>query len=530
MSENRKRGRPPKYATKEQLQTIGEYVDFFKSDYGSRYISSKVVTAINDLHRSSMLFADTGVYTPILSEQFLQEIGFQSLSSSSEELARWLQNPTEYDTNLRKLSNYLENSVEQYGRAISLLSDIKSYNYDLRCATTDLEDKINDESFKRSYNNAMSTLRKLNIPYQIRRLDKKVCEDGVAFVWFKKHKDYIELLDLPTDFCYITAPWSYGYLFALDLTYFDRFAFIDNQVPELFEAYRKFCEMRQKLANTDEIVPYQYYPISPMDGWCCVFDNTRPLKIPPMIGSASSALDSLSYRDLIKEKALIDLYRILAFKIPTNNTTGKMTITYKEASGFINAIKDSIPENFISIASPFDVAAPINADQTNVMESLQNISNKGFYDYSAIPNALFNSDLKSAAALKLATNTLFSYSSSGLYSSMQNLVNWILRIECGSKYDWHIVFHGNKLYEDEEKAEAIKMLQSANAPISYVMSRFGFEPFDIENMYVIENKIGIKDKMKPILMSAQMTSGPGAPEKLDSEKSESSDMVEDAGL
>lgn len=248
-----------------------------------------------------------------------------------------------------------------------------------------------------------------------------------------------------------------------------------------------------------------------------------------MIGAALGALDSLGYRDLIKEKAMIDLWRVISYKIPINNTTGKMQVTYKEASSIIDAVQSVLPENFVAVATPFDAEAPINADQTNVMSSLQNISNKGFYDYAAMPNALFNSDLKSAAALKLATNTLFAYSSTGLYASMQNLVNWILRIECGPQYDWHIVFHGNKLYEDEEKEKAVKLYQSGNFPVSYVMSNFGYEPFDIENAFIMEQASGIKSRMEPITMFTQQASSPGAPEKADSEKSESSDMVDDAG-
>ena len=532
MAEATRRGRPPKNATKEQMETISTYVNYIKSDAGANKVSQRIMTGMNDLKSLTRLLSDNGMYTPVLSEQFLQEMGFSSASSTTEELTSWLQHPDMYDINLRKLSHYLENSVAQYGRAVSLLSDIKTYNYDLRCATPNLSQKVGTDAFVRSRNKALDTLRKLNIPYQIRRIDRKTCEDGVAFVYFNRHKDGIDLFDLPTDYCYITAPWSYGYLFALDLTYFDRFAFSEMQVPELWTAYETFCKMRIQLADSDpnELVPYQYYMVSPFDGWCCVFDSTRPIKVPPMIGGALGALDSLGYRDLIKQKALIDLWRVLPLKIPIDEKSGKMLVSYKEASSIIDAIQAVLPENIITFASPFETANPVNADQTDVMSGLQAISNKGFYDYSAMPNALFNTDMKSGAALKLATQTLFAYASSGIYASMQNLVNWILRVECGSQFDWHIVFHGNKMYEEEEKEKAVKLFQAGNFPVSYVMSHFGFEPFDIENAFIMDNAIGIKDIMKPIPMFQMQQAGPGAPEKADSEKSEASDVVDDAGL
>ena len=540
MAEEKKRGRPRKNpddrpATEEQVETIKKFCSYMRSDDGASMVAKRITSNMRDLESLADYLSGNGMYDPIFSQTLEQAIGFTSGPASNEELQEWLKHPEIYSDNLRFLSQYLENAALQYGRAASLLSDIKSYNYDLRCATPNLEDKVNSDEFKNSYARVLRTLRKINIPYQIRKLDKKVALEGVAFVWFNKTSDTIDLLELPSDFCYITAPWTYGYLFALDLTYFDRFAFQQTQVPELWHAYEVFCRKRQELAQSkdykEKLVPYQYYPVSPFDGWCAVFDSSRPIKVPPMIGAAGSAIDSLGYRDLIKQKAVIDLWKILSYKIPVNSTTNKMDITYKEASAFIETMRGVFPENYIVAATPFDLQTPVSSDQTSVMEGLENISNKTFYDYSGVPNALFNnSDLKSAAALKLATNTLFSYASSGLYASMQNLVNWIIRIECGSRYDWHIVFHGNKLYEDEEKKAALSMFSSANAPVSYVMSHFGYEPFDIENAYIIENALGLKDKMKPLQVgnSTSFTEG-GRPEELESQRSDSSDANEDSG-
>ena len=535
--EKRSRGRPRKNATPEQLESIQQFCDFMRSDRGSMYFANKISTNIKDLEAVAYSLSEKGIYNPIFSESLMQNLAFTSGSATSDNLQDWLQHPEQNAENLRLLSHYLENANLQYGRAASLLSDIKSYHYDLRCATPNLAEKAKSSEFRASYNKVLSFLRKLNIPYQIRRIDNKACKDGVAFVWFNRTRDTFDMIDLPTEFCHITAPWTFGYLFSVDLTYFDRFAFQQTQVPELWAAYEAFCRKREELVSSHKysraaIAPYQYMPVSPYDGWCFLFDVNRPIKVPPMVGAAGVALDAIGYRDLIKQKAVVDLWRVLAFKIPTDSTTGKMQITYKEASSIIDSIRSVLPENFVAFASPFDTEAPINADQTSVMEGLENISNKSFYDYSGIPNALFNSDQKSAAALKLATGALFAYASNGMYASAQNLVNWLIRIECGTQFDWIVKFHGNKLYEDEEQDRVLKMLSGANAPISYVMSHYGFEPFEIENEYVIENFLtNIKDKMKPLQLGSTMSSNEGGrpKEEIDSKRSESRDESIDAG-
>lgn len=535
MAEEKKRRGRPKMATQEQLETLKQFCAYMRSDYGSSMIANRITTGMRDLEGIANMLSANGMYDPIFSQSLEQAIGFTSGPATSDELADWLRHPDQYSDNLRFLSQYLENAALQYGRAASLLSDIKSYHYDLRCATPHLEDYIDTEEYKRSHCRALRTLRKLNIPYQIRKLDNKVSKEGVAFVWFNRTADTIDLLELPTDFCYITAPWTFGYLFAVDLTYFDRFAFQQTQVPELWKAYEFFCKKRQELAGKGEgkekLIPYQYYPVSPFEGWCAVFDINRPIKVPPMIGAAGAAIDSLGYRDLIKNKAVVDLWKVLSYKIPIDKTTNKMAITYKEASQFIDIVKSVLPENYVAVATPFDLEQPVSSDQTTVMEGLERISNKTFYDYSGVPNALFNSDLKSAAALKLASNTLYAYASSGLYSSMQNLVNWLLRIECGPQFDWHIVFHGNKLYEDEERSNALSMFAKANAPVSYVMSHFGFEPFDIDNAFIMENHSKIKDKMAPLQNGFSTAYNEGGRPKMEpSLRSEETDRIEDAGI
>ena len=61
----------------------------------------------------------------------------------------------------------------------------------------------------------------MNIKYQFPKMDLQVMQDGVGFYFIQETNDTITFLQLPTDYCHITAPWTYGWLFAIDLTYFD---------------------------------------------------------------------------------------------------------------------------------------------------------------------------------------------------------------------------------------------------------------------------------------------------------------------
>ena len=93
MAEGKRRGRPPKYATREQMQTISDFQKFISSDKGSMIMADRITTSMKDLHNLTDMMAELGIYNPVLSEQLMQEIGFSTSTATTEELAGWLQAP-----------------------------------------------------------------------------------------------------------------------------------------------------------------------------------------------------------------------------------------------------------------------------------------------------------------------------------------------------------------------------------------------------------------------------------------------------
>ena len=148
--EKKPRGRPRK-ATQEQLETLSNFCSFMRSDAGSAMVAKRITTGMKDLERIADELSANGMYDPIFSQTLEQAIGFTSGPATNEELQEWLKHPEIYSDNLRFLSQYLENATLQYGRAASLLSDIKSYHYDLRCATPNLGERVGSDEFKNSY-------------------------------------------------------------------------------------------------------------------------------------------------------------------------------------------------------------------------------------------------------------------------------------------------------------------------------------------------------------------------------------------
>ncbi|MCI7634029.1 MAG: hypothetical protein MSS80_08405 [Mollicutes bacterium] len=487
-----------KMATPEQISTLQNFVKTYSADLSRQLRQLDLITQIS---------SNKGRYSPILSEQYVNDVNFNPQKADSNAISKWLMSPQRYDMNIRHLSQYLENAVGQYGRAIWFLNTEKSFNYLLTPADADNSEAINTDAYVNSYNMALNTLRKMNIKYQFPKMDLQVMEDGVGFYFIQETEDTITFLQLPTDYCYITAPWTYGWLFAIDLTFFDRLVGMPDILPELTEAYKVFVEKRKEGYTGAKLAPFQYFNLPPEKSFCLTFNPNRADKIPPLTGAMGASLDVLSYRDLLKKKSVLDLWKLIAMKIPIDKQTNKMQIPYDEAAELIAMIKEQMPENIVAFATPFD-AQEVAANQVNTMDKLVDLGDNNVFSALGMGAAMFGKDNKNAGQLKISSQVSFDYASTHMYSQFANLANWIIAQKTKT-YKWKVSFFGNKLDKDKEIDNAIKLVTSSNYPVEYLMAHTGFEPFEMKSFINWANKMDLKSKMKPLQSMNTMSNKPG---------------------
>lgn len=487
-----------KMATPEQIETLENFVKTYSADLSKQLRRLDLITQIS---------SNKGQYNPVLSEQYVNDANFNPSKASSHEISRWLMSPQYFDANIRHLSQYLENAVGQYGRAVWFLNTEKSFNYLLTPADADNKDMINSKEYMNSYNTALNTLRKMNIKYQFPKMDLQVMQDGVGFYFIQETNDTITFLQLPTDYCYITAPWTYGWLFAIDLTYFDRLVGMPEMLPELTEAYRVFVEKRKAGYTGEKLAPFQYYNLPPEKSFCLTFDPNRADKTPPLTGAMGASLDVLSYRDLLKKKSVLDLWKLIAMKIPIDKQTNKMQIPYDEAAELIAMIKEQMPENIVAFATPFD-AQEVAANQVNTMDKLVDLGDNNVFSALGMGAAMFGKENKNAGQLKISSQISFDYSATHMYSQFANLANWII-MQKTRTFKWKVTFFGNKMDKDKEIDNALKLVTSSNFPVEYLMANTGFEPFEVASFVNWANKLDLKSKMKPLQSMNTMSNKPG---------------------
>lgn len=542
----KKRGRPPKnpvkMATPEQIEninntlqsnnlpTLEEFIHISHDEYKAKMFANNIIRVAKQTALLTAKSSSNGKYQPVYSEQLLQDMNIMPQVASSDDIESWLLSPQYHDTNLRHLSQYLSYAVGQYNRAIWYLNTIKAYNYVPKFPYCTVEEE-NSEEYKKDWDTYMNILQKMNIKYNIPKVDNAVMVDGVVAVYTVETNDTISLHHIPTDYIYITAPWTFGYTFAIDLTYFDRFAMLDEQVPELVNAYEAFVDMRKALYNKkikeDDLVPYQYYQVPPNKGWVFTFDPIHPDKVPPMTSSMGASLDILSYKELLKNKLALDLYKVIAMKIPLDKDNKNMAITYQLAEEITQVVQSMLPDNMRVYTSPFE-STPIATDQTNRFNEIIDISNDSFSTSTGFNQGLFgSSDAKQGTAILLSQKVDFAYASTHMYTQYANFINYQIAIRT-KKYKFGVQFFGNKIDEQKEIELYSSLVRTNNMSVYRLFAATGTEPYEIESCLRHENKI--KKLMEPVISAFNGgSSDAGRPSKNDSDLSDAGSATRDVG-
>jgi hypothetical protein len=499
------RKKKEKMATPEQMkhieQLLGEpledFIQTFTNEHKRKIFTDSLAKKLKQSEWLTKSASANGMYQPIYSEQLLQQININPHAASSQQIEQWLLSPQYFDQNLRHLSQYLSYAVGQYSRTVSYMNTIKSFNYVLLPSDSDVEGNVDTKEYLHAYDICLRTLQKMNIKYQIPKVDLQTMEDGVAFYWISETSDTISLLQLPTDYCYITAPWTYGFMFAIDLTFFDQFISVPCQIPELYEAYIKFTTMRKELLEGEALAPYQYYQVPVEKGWVFTFNPSKNDKLPPLVYSMSAALDTLSYKDLLKNKMALDLFKVIAMKIPLDKDNKQMAVPYKLAEEITQVIQSTLPSNMRAYSSPFE-SELFNVDQSNRFDEIVNISNDTFYASSGFSKSMFgSSEIKQGTAMKFSSLIDFAYVSTHMYSQYANFVNWIL-MQKTKKYRFQVRFFGNKLNEKEEIEMYANLVRTTNSHLLEFFAATGKEPFQVKSSLILEDKLGLRNLMIPL--------------------------------
>lgn len=481
-----------------------------------------------------------GMYSPAYGESQTRDINIDPKKYTQSEITDMLENPVYNSKKLSSLSQYLENMILQYKRAVKHFASILTFRNDLRCVSP-LSDLKNESMFKLAYNRCLSTLRELNIRANKDRIMKKVLTDGAFFVYLNIYndeylqEDYVikggefDLLEIPSEFCYITGRTPYGFTYAIDLSWFDRLANSENMAPELYNQYKKFALLRDLKktgrVSKDELSNAQYYRVEPTKGYVFIYDDLRPQVTPPLQGLFKDALNILDYKNLLKQKSTLDVWKMICLMIPRDKDDNP-AIPFNVARDMANVIQSNAPQGTKFFSSPME-PVPIDFANAQNQNNINGLGEQNFWRTAGVNGAITDLGEKSAASLNFGLENDAGFIDH-MYKQFENFVNIQLYI-VSKKIQFRISYYGNRYTEREDTQKYAELFRTANFPAGKLFGYAGYEPYEVYGSLKQEDILGIKELMTP-MVSAFNSKTPKETQKEGRPKKELVDLKESGEL
>jgi len=463
---------------------------------------------------------------PPVGQSFTQQINISSVIPTQADLTTWLESPTVYDKQLRRVSQYLENTINQYKRTMDHFSSILLFKNRLSGLNVP-KNKKETVAWENGYQRCLDWLRKFNLQYQFKAIiDKSIVEGGI-FTYLREGNDFNTLIEIPSDYCYITGKFDLGFTYAIDLGWFDRIIGMENTVPEIYEYYKTFVEARKHGLKGNDLTRYQFYPVPVDKGFVFTFDSYRAELIPPFTGIFKDALAILEYKNLLKQKTQLDTWKMIAHVIPRKKDDS-LVAEAKSAAQIVATIQSVMPAGSIAYTSPFE-PKELNFNNSQSANNIVGLGEELFYRSAGINGAILDGAEKTAVAVTNSLRSDFGFVEH-LYRQCENFVNLHLLLT-SKQMKFRVSLYGNRYTEIEDRNAYIEACTRQNFPVSPLFGWFDIQPYEIDGLLYQENKLQIKDQLIPIL-SAFNTKGAGetktgTPEKNDSNKTNAGVITKD---
>lgn len=488
------------YNVKDKL--LNKATDFFvamankEPNTDEEKLRFSIKSVLNQLQIDTEKAANGNSYSPIFANTLTQHMYPRSTPTTIQRVKELLKSPEAYADQIRNVSEYVRNNVLQYDRIEEYFISMFSFKYDL-LPKRDPNEISNFESSKKKVYNFLQSLR---IKEQYPRIVADVIKNGIGFYMFKKGSDFTDLIRLPIEYCRVTnVRNSFGICFEVELQYFRGLVDTGALTPEIYEYYKDLIEKCQApMEDTSSKVTQHriYVPISPIHGFCFSADSYRPTAVPLLAALLPDALDILEYKNLAKQKAILETWCIIPQIIPYDQAE-KPKVPLQLAKQTINNLQNVLPPGVVTFSTPLDVKDSITLNNTSNQDNIVGIGEQKFFSTVGVAgNVMGIGEAKNNAVVDFSNAIDFGYVSH-IYNQFTLCTNLLIMMFVNER-DWKVKFFGNYYRDSKEVSEAQAVFSGTNLPAEYLGARLGYEPFEFEYMLKMGEKNKLKEKMVPL--------------------------------
>lgn len=321
-----------------------------------------------------------------------------------------VQYPERYNLQIIRLSKYMYLKSGYYKRLIDYFANSAILNWTID--TEIKQDKMfttNPKTFRKNYINYTAQVNKFKLDNRVTDIFKRLFIDDACFGFVTENDIDTSIFLLEPDFCKIEKLTNGSiYQFSVNRSLIDA-----NVFKTLPEELQMLIERSKEVSLDNRVmIPYE-------NSFCIKYNDDFTYLYPCFFSLISELLNIDDIKDLVKAKSEADAYKLIYFKIPTNDED-QISMGDELISKFVEMACAILPERFGVIPSPMDLQlieskSTISDDKNKVEQAVDN-----YYGEAGVSKALISS-ASSGSELKLSMKV----DSSDIYRIYRKIESWV---------------------------------------------------------------------------------------------------------
>lgn len=461
----------------------------------------------------------TGLYNnPLWRNEILKELTSTPVKYKRDDVLNFIENPVHHEKALKDLAQYLMNNSMHFKRIVHYFANMLDFRYFYRPVGVTAQD-VKTKAYEKARQKALAWFDKFNIKHEFGNAMQTLILEDAGFYYVRENKGKVTLQRMPSDYCKIVDKTDLGYQYAFNMVYFFRPGVtLEAFAPEFSEWYDEFTNS----VGDPKSSPYFWKDLPPEKAWVFKWDENFAGIIPVLIGLYLDTIEIDEFKQLLKTKTVLENWKILFQKIPmkTGDKANKndFLIDATTAGKFQSNIKQALPSGTSVITSPMEVSA-VNFEQAESRNNIVGYAESAFHTSAGTSPILFGGQSNSSAGLNLGI-TVDGTFVTRMYHQFARFINFHLN-ETTGKYKFKVVFPNGTVYSQQQDFDNALKMAEYGFPKTLVACHAGLEPNDLEQLMLMEEGLGLVDKLIP-LQSAHTSSNDGGRPNKDSSQLEAS--------
>lgn len=388
---------------------------------------------------------------------------------------QYLQAPPQYEKQLRDASIYMYTNSMQYYNLINFHALMPVWTYSVSPMKFD-KAKFKADAVYKQYQKVTEKLQLMNLSHEMDKVMRVCFREDVFYGICYETKDSFAIQRLNPDYCKIVSVEDGVYNFAFDFS---------QLTEEMLVLYPPEFERMFRLYQNDQDMKWQ--EISADIGICIKVNEDLLYPFPPFAAVMPLLYDIEDYRDLILEKAQIDVYKLIQMEVPVDDK--KVPMEMDLAAQYYEQALKVIPDTIGVIMSPMKLTE-IKLEKTGLTDTDEVArSEQHFWSASGTSPLLFGGDANgSVTALKLSVKG----NEQIVLAVMRQVERWlnrrIKRLSGTIKYKVDILPLTN--FNQEDKVSMYQEAATYGLPVkSMYAAALGIELNDISALSYLENEV-----------------------------------------